>query len=179
MAEGDWRDLWQKGMNHLHNAQFQEASQEFDQAVALMSEEELDLHPYVLTYRSGADYQLGNYSRVIQDTEVALKSRHLTDYERLACGSRRSGAFTLLGDEDAGVEEYKKFIIGCPLFPKKEYSKDKITIRNMPDSECYKEAERSYLRENYCEKDEDIHEYHNMWIVDITKQKHPYPASQP
>lgn len=158
-------------MDHFHKAQFQEASQEFDQAVALMSEEELDLYPYVLTYRSDADYQLGNYSRVIRDTEIALKSKHLTDYERLACGSRRSGAFTLQGNEEAGIEEYNKYIIGCPLFTKKEYSKDKITIRNIPDSECYKDAERSYLREKYCEKDEDIHDYGNMWIVDITKQK--------
>jgi tetratricopeptide (TPR) repeat protein len=177
-AESDWKDFWYKGITYFHQEQYQEASLEFDQAVLLMSEEDLDLHPYVLTYRADANYQLRNYSRVLRDTEIALRSKHLTDYERFVCGSKRVGAFNILGNEKAAVKEYKKYIVDCPLFPKKEFSKDKITIRNMPDSECYKEAERMYLREEYCEKDEDIHEYHNMWIVDITKQKRT-SSSQP
>lgn len=177
-AESDWKEFWHKGMNYFHQERYQEALLEFDQAVSHMSEEDLDLYPYVLTYRADANFQLGNYLRVIRDTEIALKSKHLTDYERFVCGSKRVAVFTIQGNEKAAIKEYKKYIVDCPLFSKKEYSKDKIIIRNMSDSECYKEAERRYLREEYCEKDEDIHEYPNMWIVDITKQKRT-SSSQP
>jgi hypothetical protein len=104
------------------------------------------------------------------DTEKALKSKNLTDEERLNCGMKRIAVFMKLGNEDAAVEEYKKYIIGCPLFPKYDFGKEKIIIRNVPDCKCYKNFAKELMLSDYCENEEDICEYGNKWIVNVTKK---------
>lgn len=171
LAESDWRNLWHKGVDYLYQCEHQEASHEFDQAVALMSEEDLALHPYVLVARTQSSYVLNDYAMVLKDTELALESKHLTNYERLVCGIRRIAVFMKLGDEATAVEEYKKYIIDCPLFAKWEYFEDKIIIRNVPDCKCYQSYIKERIMADYCEKEEDICKYGNMWIVNISKEK--------
>lgn len=43
-------------------------------------------------------------------------------------------------------------------------------IRNIPDCECYKNYAKQLMISNYCENENDIHEYGNVWIVNITKK---------
>jgi hypothetical protein len=169
-AGNDWRSLWHKGFDLTLQGQFQEASLEFDRAVNLMSEEELNLYPYVLISRADANSLLGDYSKVIQDTGIALKSKNLTDYERLICAMKRNAAFFFLGDDNHSADTCEKYLQDSPLLSKRDYFKDKVIIRNIPDCQFYKEMEKKRLREKYCEKDEDISDYGSMWIVNITKQ---------
>ena len=168
-ADNNWQDHWHKGCDYFSNSQYQNASLEFDQAILILSEEEQNQYPYVLVYRAESDYFLKNYERILLDTEKALKSNNLTENERLTCGMRRIAVFMQLGDENASVEEYKRYIIGCPLFPKYDYSKEKIIIRNIPDCAFYKESTKQLMISQFCENENDISEYGNMWIINITK----------
>jgi tetratricopeptide (TPR) repeat protein len=105
LAVNDWRSLWHHGVDYLYQGEYQEASLELDQAIAIMSKEDLTLYPYVLVARTASSYVLNDYSRVLKDTELALESQNLTNYERLVCGMRRIAVFMKLGDEAAAIEE--------------------------------------------------------------------------
>lgn len=165
-----WQDHWHQGHEFFSSEQFDEASIEFDQAINLMTEEDQDKFPYVLVDRAENDFYLTNYTKVIQDTDRALKSPKLTDQERLNCGMRRISVFMILGDEEAAVEEYKKYIIGCPLFPKYDFSDEKIVIRNVPDCKYYKDSTKDLMLSLFCENEKDICEYDSLWIINVTKK---------
>lgn len=177
-ANGSWQQFWEKGHSYLSNSQYQEAALEFDQAITLMSEEEMEKFPYVLVDSSENDYFQQNYARVIENTEKALISKNLTDDERLTCGMRRLAAFLQLGEEDSAVETYKKYIIGCPLFPKYDYFKEKIVIRNIPNCDYYKSCTKDRILSRFCQHEEDIHDYGNTWIINVTKDCNSYPDHQ-
>jgi len=168
-ADENWQQHWENGRVFLSVAQHEKATLEFDHAVSLMSEEEITEYPFVLVDRAESEYSLGNYTKVMNVTEKALSSTNLTDHERLECGMKRIAALMKLGQEDAAVEEYKKYVIGCPLFPKYDYFKEKIIIRNMPDCEDYKKFARNLMISNFCNEN-DISEYDNTWVVNITKK---------
>ncbi len=181
-ANENWQQYWENGREYLSNSHYQEAALEFDQAVNLMSEEELEEYPYVLVDRAGIEYFLKNYVKVMEDTNRALSSKHLTDSERLECGMKRIAVFMQLGQEDEAVKEYKKHIIGCPLFPKYDYFKEKIIIRNILDCECYKKFLKNLMISDFCDES-DISDYNDTWVVNITKKcdcqlKRPYLASK-
>lgn len=124
-AEENWQSHWHQALDLYHQGIYEEAILEFDQAVTLMSEEDQSRFPYVLVDRAENNYFLKNYTAVLQDTEKALKSEKLTDYERLSCGIRRMSVYYSTGDTDKAVEEYKQYITGSPLLPKSEYSEKK------------------------------------------------------
>lgn len=165
-----WQQHWHQGHEFFSKEQFQEAANEFDQAVNVMTEEDQDKHPYVLADRSENWFCLQNYPQVMLDTQMALKSANLTEQERLNCGMRRISVFMILGEEDAAIEEYKKYIIGCSLFPKYIFSDEKIIIRNIPDCVCYKNSAKDLMLSLFCESENDICEYDNLWIINITKK---------
>ncbi len=96
-AEENWQNHWHMGCDLFYSHQFEDASLEFDLAINLLSEEELQNYPYVLINRAENNYFLQNYADVMQDTEKALKSEKLTDYERLTCGLRRISVFAKCG----------------------------------------------------------------------------------
>lgn len=145
IANENWRQYWENGKEYLSDLNCEDAALEFDHAINLMSEEEQAEYPYVLVDRAESAYFLKNYIKVIDDTNKALLSKNLTDQERLECGMKRIAVFMQLGQEDAAVEEYKKHIIGCPLFPKYKKFEDKIVIRNIPDCECYKNCAKELM----------------------------------
>lgn len=134
-----------------------------------MSEKEQVEYPYVLVDRAESEFFLNDYIKVMEDTDKALSSQHLTDYERLECGLKRIAVHMQLDQEDEAVEEYKKYIIGCPLFPKYDYFQEKIIIRNLPDCNLYKNFTKERMIAQYCKGEEDIHEYGNTWIINRTK----------
>lgn len=168
-ADNTWQYHWEKGYDLFSKSQHQDATSEFDQAICMMSEDEQNRYPYVLVYRAESDYFLQNYKRILDDTEKALNSRYLTEMDRLTCGMRRIAVFMQLGDENNSVEEYKKYIIGCPLFPKYDYTKEKIIVRNLPDCEFCRETTKQFMTSQFCKETNDISEYDNMWIINITK----------
>lgn len=169
-ADENWQQHWENGRKFLSNQNCEEAAFEFDSAVAIMSENELEQFPYVLMDRIECEYSLKNYPKVLEDTDKALSSQHLTDHERLECGMKRIAVFMQLDQEDFAVEEYKKHIIGCSLFPKYNKFEDKIVIRNLPDCECYQNSAKQLMVSKYCQDENDIQMYGNMWIVNITKR---------
>jgi hypothetical protein len=169
----NWQQHWHNGYNHFFSSQHQEAALEFDQAITMMSEKEREKYPYVLVSRAENDRFLHNYSRMMQDTEKALKSENLTAYERLSCGMNRIAALMEWGDEDAAVEEYKKYVTASPLMPKYDYFEEKIVVRNIPESECCKNAVRQFILTTFCENKDDISEYGNIWVVNTTEGCHP------
>jgi hypothetical protein len=168
-ANETWQQHLENGYLFFSNLDFENASLDFDQAINLMSEDEHEQFPYVLVARAENNYFLKNYAKVLEDTEKALESKYLTDFERLICGIHRIAVFMQRSDEDFAVEEYKKYIIGCPLFPKYDRFEEKIVIRNVPDCNCYKNCAKQLLMSKHCTQEKDIREYGNTWIIDITK----------
>ena len=166
----NWQHHWHNGRSYCFQGQYLEASSEFDLAVDMMSEIELERCPFVLVDRAENDYYLGYDLKVFQDTENALKSTNLTDQERLICGLRRISILSKNGEDTRALDEYRKYIINCPLFPKYDFSEEKIIIRNVLDCNCYKNSSKQLMLSEFCEKEEDIHEYGSTWVVDITKK---------
>jgi hypothetical protein len=74
-----------------------------------------------------------------------------------------------LENEGAAVEEYTKYVSGCPLFPKYHRYEKQIVIRNVPDSTCYKNWTKEKILSKYCSIEDDIKDYGDTWIVNITK----------
>jgi hypothetical protein len=83
VAEETWQEHWIKGRECFFNSLYQESAIELDVAINLMTEEEQYNLPFVFVDRIENDYMLGNYVRILEDTEKALSSKNLTDYERL------------------------------------------------------------------------------------------------
>lgn len=168
-AEETWQEHWAKGREYFFDSSYSEANMEFDTAISLMTKEEQYDFPYVFVDRIENDFALGNHSRILEDTEAVLSSKNLTDYERLNCGVRRMTAYMDSNNEDAAVEVYLKHVSGCPLFPKYHRYEKQIVIRNVPDSTCYKTWAKDIILSKYCSVDNDIKDYGDLWVVNITK----------
>jgi hypothetical protein len=170
-ADEHWQEHWLKGKDFFANSLFEEAALEFDFAIHLMSEQEKKTFPSVVVDRVENDYVLGNLDRILADTELALNSENITDYERLFCGLRRIAVFLSLNMEDVAVEEYLKYVSGCPLFPKYDRFDNHIVIRNIPDCNCYKKWTKENILSKYCSSENDIKDYGNTWVANITKNQ--------
>lgn len=168
-GQTDWESHWNNGLAYYEEQCYLEASKEFDQAINMMSDQELQEFPFVLSDRAENDFFLGNDLRVLEDTEKALNSNNLTDYERLNCGIKRIAILSRQGEDEAASEEYKKYIIGCPLFPKYSFSNEKIIIRNIPDCECYKNLSKQLMLSQFSTKESDIQDFGNTRIINISK----------
>lgn len=168
-ASEDWQYYWHEGVE-LHAAQqYDEASTQFEIALNMMSTEEKDLFPFVMVSKIENDFILQNYLLVLEETQGILDSKELTDYERLICGIKRMSAFMKLENENAAVEEYKKYVVACPLLPTYHHSENKIIIRNMIDCNRFKTFIKQSMLTHFCKSEKDIHEHGNLWIVNITK----------
>lgn len=164
-----WENHWHNGISYQAAECFLEASKEFDLAIQMMSEEELHEFPFVLIDRAENDYLLGLDAKVFEDTEKALQSPNLTDYERLMCGLKRIAILNKQSRDEEAIEEYKKYIINCPLFPLYSFSNKKIIIRNRPNCDLYRNASKKLMLEKFCHQESDIQDYGNTCIINITK----------
>lgn len=62
-----------------------------------------------------------------------------------------------LAMEEQALTDYDEFKRISPNFPKVEFSKERVIIRNMPDCKCYKAIVNSLLvKSGICEKESDI-----------------------
>lgn len=138
-ANENWQDHWHCGQALYEEKQYSLAAIEFNRAIDMMSEEEQEIHPAVLVDRAENNYYLQNYSQVFLDTEKALKSKYLTEYEKFTCGSRRSATFYFTGAEDKAMEEYEKYVSNSPIFPKFDRVSKKLVIRAQ-DYHLYKDV---------------------------------------
>jgi len=155
-AEDTWQIHWAKGREYNLSSSYSEADFEFNSAINLMTNEEKLKFPYVLVDRIENDFALGNHSRILEDTEMTLRSKNLTDYERLNCAVRRMTAFVDTDNEEAAFEVYRKYVNGCSLFPKYHRYEKQIVIRNMPDCPCYKNWTKDKILSKYCSVENDI-----------------------
>lgn len=57
----EWHSHWEQGQNYFSKFQYQATSSEFDQAIHLMSDEDLRNYSYVLLNRAENDYSLENF----------------------------------------------------------------------------------------------------------------------
>lgn len=168
-ASEDWQNYWHEGVKFYSTQQYVEAASQFEIAANMMSIEEQNLFPFVIASKIENNFILQNYPLVLKDAESILDSKNLTDYERLLCALRKISAFLKLGNEEAAIQEYKKYVVGCPLFPIYQHVNNKIIIRNMLDCDCYKTLVKQLMLSRFCNNEKDIHEYGNFWIIDITK----------
>lgn len=107
----------------------------------------------------------------MENSEKALKSDSLTDYERLLCGSRRVAIFMKMNQESTAIEEYKKYIAGSSIIPRCSFAKDKIIIRNVLKCNLYQDMAKEWILSKYCEKEEDIHKFDQTWIINTSKKQ--------
>lgn len=170
IAEETWQKHLHEGLNYFSQRQYQEALIEFDRALNGLPEGD-PISAFVLLKKAESNFFLLNYSQVLKDTEKALELGTLTDEERLVCGSKRVAVFWEMQDEDSAMKEYNKHISGSSLMAKLTYTKDKIIIRNVLKCPMFQEMTRKWLLSKYCEKEEDIYEYDQTWIINITKKE--------
>jgi tetratricopeptide (TPR) repeat protein len=168
--EACWRSHFEKAIECCTQKNYLEADQEFEKTLKLISKEDLEKYPHILLARSENDTALGNYNRILEDTDQILQSKFLNQYERLECGIKRVLAYNKLGQEENAVIEYQKHIIDSPLMPKVEHFKDKIMITNVPNHSLLKKNLKDFMLSKYSKEDEDFHDLGNVLILDITKK---------
>lgn len=168
--ENSWRECWLNGLKYFEEKQYVEAREMFQTAITAMAEEEFQQNPYVLIDLAHVNYMLGNVDDTLRDAFRLVSIQGLSDLERLISGNYLVSALWVKGYTEEAVEAYLKYIERSPIIPKYHFEKNKIIIRNVLDCDWYKDWTKQLMLLKYCENEHDIHEYGNIWVIDITKQ---------
>lgn len=168
-AESEWQENWLAGLEFLNKNQCEDAKNMFDLATKSMSSEELKKNYYIIINRAHVNYLLEDFEEAITDSEKLFEMNVLSDQEKLLCGNIYVSALWKKGLEQEAVEIYLRYIASNPIIPKYQFEENRIIIRNVPQLGSYQKLAKSFLINKFCEKEENIHEYGNTWVVNITK----------
>lgn len=158
LSASTWHDHWTNGAIYCTNGQYTEGEYEFNQAISLLEAENISMdYPHVYLDRARLYFITNTNERTLQDIDLALSSNKLSAVDE---GKARGLRYTILYRMDRVEEaeaEYKIWKKNDPNFPKCEIFEDKIIVRNIPDSECYKKMVKGIMVESkMCASEDDI-----------------------
>lgn len=152
-----WQDHWTQAVAHCQERKYEFAEKEFNLAIFLLEACKDETHPHLYVDRARLYALQNRYSEALVDLNKAIASEHLTTNDRIRGLVTRIFTCSNLGMDEQVLSDFDTFKGISPNFPKIEYTKDKIIIRNIPKSDCYKKLARAFLISlEICEKDSDI-----------------------
>lgn len=155
----NWEDHWIKALKAP-------SEEEFNLAVKLLEEKKLeDSHPYVYLDRGNFYLNQNKYNEAVEDFNKLLNSKEVSRTDKISGLLGRMTAYSYLNQEDKAMKdcvECRKFHND---FPKTEFLKDKIIIRNM--SEDVKSMGINILKAaKFCKDESEIEMLcENTWVI--------------
>lgn len=153
----NWESHWTKAVEYCHKKNFDSADIEFSIAINELENSNDTNHPHIYVDRARLYILQNKFDKALVDINKALNSDLLTGSDRIRGIVTRMSACANLSMDDQVAMDYQEFKRLYPNFPKIEFTKDRLIIRNMPDCKCYKKVVRSFLlNSELCENEEDI-----------------------
>jgi tetratricopeptide (TPR) repeat protein len=167
--QANWQDHWKKAVEYCESKSYQEAEAEFNLSVAALESDKDDTHPHVFVDRARLYLLQNRYDESLADLDKVIDSEHLTDVDKIRGLVTRIFTCSNLQMGEQVLKDYAAFKAMSSDFPKVEFSKKQIVIRNIPKSNCYKKLVKAFLLATSCESENDIVEL-NSGIM-IAKKK--------
>lgn len=152
-----WEDDWTSAVQCCVEKDYSGAESHFDKCIQTLESEKDDSHPHVYVDRARLYSLLDRHEEALHDLNKAIPNKKLNQNDRHRALVTRISAHLNLQMEDEALEDYYEFKNTNPNFPKIEFTKTKVIIRNVPDCDCYKMMAKAFLvSSQICEKEEDI-----------------------
>ncbi len=152
-----WENHWAKAVEYCSCQNYEAAESEFCLSIDFLENINDENHPHVWVDRARLYALQARYSEALLDLNKALASKNLKENDRIRGLVTRMVTCMNLEMEDQALADYHEFKRISPNFPKVEFTKERVIIRNMPDCKCYKTVVKSLLvNSGICEKESDI-----------------------
>lgn len=168
--ENTWQEHWISGLECLEQSQYDKAQKFFSVAVNRMSEAELEQNPSVLMNLAQVDFNLKNYDDSIKHCKFLLNLEIISDQEKLLLGSMIVSSLVQIGKEVEAQDAYMEYIAKSTLMLRHHFGKNKIIVSHIPDCENFKKSTKRLYVKKFCETEENLHDYGNIWVIDIKKK---------
>lgn len=153
----EWQDHWESAVEYCGGKKYEAAETEFNLAIASLEHKQDDSHPHVYVDRARLYMLLDRHTEALVDLNKALASSKLKDHDRIRGLVTRIFTCSNLQMEDQVLADYDEFKSLSTDFPKVEFTKDKVIIRNVPKGNCYKKLTTAFLvGSEICENEADI-----------------------
>lgn len=153
----EWQDHWESAVEYCGGKKYDAAETEFNLAIALLEHSQNAFNPHVYVDRARLYLLQDRYTEALVDVNKALESKYLMDHDRIRGLVTRIFTCSNLKMDDQVLADYDAFKAMSPDFPKIEFSKDKVIIRNVPKGNCYKKLTTHFLvQTEICESEADI-----------------------
>lgn len=154
-----WQNHWQKAVEYCSGRNYEAAETEFNLSIAFLENQNDETHPHVYVDRARLYLLQNRYTESLVDLNKAIASKYLTNTDRIRGLVTRIFTCSNLQMDEQVLADYEAFKAMSPNFPKVEFSKEKVIIRNMPKSNCYKKLAKAFLIGiEICESEDDITE---------------------
>lgn len=162
-----WQDHWIKAVENCDHKNYTTASEEFDQAIALMELHGDTEHPYVYVDRGRLNLLLDKNELAFSDFNKALANDKITQKEKSRAAISSMIACSRLGMDDRVLENLKLFAETSENKPIIEKTKNSIFIRNAPNCPCYRNLMTCYfIHTGACDSKEDIQILNSgIWLI--------------
>ncbi|CDZ80151.1 hypothetical protein BN1013_00657 [Candidatus Rubidus massiliensis] len=156
----DWHDNWTNAVQYCELSKYEDAENEFNLAINNLEKNNDIEHPYVYVDRARLYLLLSRYQEALVDLNKAIESKYLTANDKTRGLVTRIMVCSNLQMEEQVLADFDSFKALSPNFPKVEFTKEKVIIRNVPKSKCYKNLAKAFLLgSQICKKESDIIEY--------------------
>lgn len=175
-----WHQHWENAVLKCSQKKFSEAEIEFSKAVEILERSKDHSHPHVYVDRGRLYLLIKKFPEALVDINKAIESNNLQGNDIYRALSARMCIYGALGKVEESRADYDQLIkLGYP-FPKFEEYEDKYIIRNVPDSEVFKDAISTYyLETGLCDQIEDIKFYDSgIGIIKKSQKKKACPCHQ-
>lgn len=153
----DWQSHWESAVEYCGGKNYQAAETEFNLAISALEHSQDNSHPHVYVDRARLYLLQDRHTEALVDVNRALESKALKDHDRIRGLVTRIFTCSNLQMDDQVLADYDAFKSLSTDFPKIEFSKEKVIIRNVPKGNCYKKLTTHFLvASEICESEADI-----------------------
>lgn len=153
----DWESHWIHAVECCSIKDYTTAEMEFGLAIQSIEKQQDEDHYHVYIDRARLYCLQDRFEEALVDVNKGLCSEKLTTTDKTRGLLTRMCASSNLNNEEQFVRDYEEFRATSTHFPKVEFTQDRVIIRNVPKSKCYREITKAFLiSAKICEKESDI-----------------------
>lgn len=163
----NWQDHWAKAVEYCNDKNYEAAETEFNLAILSIEHNKDETHPHVYIDRARLYALQDRDTEALIDLIKGLSSDKLIGRDRVRGLVTRIMVCSRLEMNEQVLADYDAYRILCESeLPKAEFTDEKVIIRNVPNSNCYKAIVKTFLLgTELCEKESDIIEYDSGIII--------------
>lgn len=167
---GVWEDHWVRAVEYCDNKNYKEAEVEFNSAILELEKDKDETHPHVYVDRARLFALQERYSDALLDVNKALSSDCLSFQDRMRGLLTRIFAYINLQMDEQAMKDYEEYRSLNLDRPQTEFFENKVIIRNVPQSSCYKKIVTAFaVASGLCESENDV-KFYDSGICIIKKK---------